>query len=1061
MHEHRPILINRLERTLRERIIPAQFTPVTPLELTRWSAPAEAGGVVAEPVTYETAMAAQNDYRPFQVGDEWGATWETTWIKAAATVPEGIELKDGDRLEAVLDLGWFDHSPGFQAEGLVRDEAGKIIKAINPRNQWIPLPQPALEARPGAAVTFSVEAAANPLLLAVPPFQKTYDGDKLTATQNPIYRLARAEVGILHHDVYHLALDLAILRELAETKSEDDAWGWKLWLTLSDALDALDLDNIPGTAGRAREVLRPVLDTPAEPFAHQLSAIGHAHIDSAWLWPIRETRRKSVRTLANVMRLIEDGTGLVFALPAAQHLQWIKEEAPELFERIKGAIADGSIVPVGGMWIEPDAVLPGGEAMCRQLVHGLAFFENEMGATCNEIWLPDSFGYSAAIPQIARLAGINHFLTQKISWNQVDTFPHHTLQWEGIDGSRIFTHFPPVDTYGAEVTGHNLAHAEKNFKDKGRATCSMMPFGYGDGGGGPTREMVERINRVRDLRGAPQTKMETPAAFFARAETDYPNPPVWVGELYLELHRGTFTSQINTKQGNRRSESLLREAELWAALAATYADFEYPYEAFDRAWKDMLLCQFHDILPGTSIAWVYREVAALYAGIKETCEQIITGALAALTGEDTKTLTARDTKTLTARDAKTLTGADAKTPATAGPQALATADTGDTATSSTAHSPALANATSFPVNGAPALGIGARKPNDPVQVNANTLDNGLVRAEFDADGYLVSLQDKETGREYIPAGQRGGELHLHQDFPNMWDAWDLDPFYRGSQTVLENCEFTGIDEDGQARIRTRFGKSEATLTWSLPAAARALNLQVDLDWQENEKILKLAIPVDIHTDHAQFETQMGYLTRPTHENTSWEAYKFEVSCHRWLRVANPSAALAIANDATYGWDITRHAKDGRGTWSLVRASLARAAQFPDPEQDRGQHTWHFQLLPGAGVREAVAAGQAINLPPRPVSAAAAINPVEVTGAVVESISLAPDQSGDLVLRVYEAEGGETEATVRVEGASEVRGTDLRYRDSDLGVSLTEDCQGRWHFHLAPFEIATLRVKVEK
>lgn len=1016
MHEHRPILVNRLERTLRERIIPAQFTPVSPLQLTRWTAPAEANGVVAEPVSYQTAMAEENQYQPFAVGDEWGATWETTWIKATATVPDGITLRPGDRLEAVLDLGWFDHSPGFQAEGLVRDDHGKIIKAINPRNQWIPLPEAARQAHPGATVSFTVEAAANPLLLAVPPFQKTYDGDKLTSNQNPIYRLARADLGILHHDVYHLALDLAILRELAETKAEDDAWGWKLWLTLSDALDALDLDDIPATAARAREVLRPVMETPAEPFAHQLSAIGHAHIDSAWLWPIRETRRKSVRTLANVMRLIEDGSGLIFALPAAQHLQWIKEEAPELFNRIKDAVTDGSIVPVGGMWIEPDAVLPGGEALCRQLVHGLHFFETEMGATCHEIWLPDSFGYSAAIPQIAKLAGINHFLTQKISWNQVDTFPHHTLQWEGIDGSRIFTHFPPVDTYGAEVTGHNLAHAEKNFKDKGRATCSMMPFGYGDGGGGPTREMVERINRVKDLRGAPQTKMETPSDFFVRAEADYPQPPVWVGELYLELHRGTFTSQIKTKQGNRRSESLLREAELWAALAATYGDYQYPYRELDQAWKNVLLCQFHDILPGTSIAWAYREVARLYADVKDTCERIINTALAAITSGD---------------------------------------------------QPSYANATAFDYHGVGALSIGPADSAQPTEVTANVLDNGLLRAEFDEDGYLISLRDKESHREYIPAGQRGGELHLHQDFPNMWDAWDLDPFYRGSQTVLEPSEFAGVDETGTARVTTRFGKSQASLSWSLKPGSRALDLEVELDWQETEKILKLALPVDIHTDHAQFETQMGHLTRPTHENTSWEAYKFEVSCHRWLRLANPGAALAIANDATYGWDITRHAHHGRGTWSLVRASLARSAQFPDPEQDRGKHRWHFQLLPGADTRTAVAAGQALNLPPRALTGTSQLpsvgggvnSPIEITGAVVESVSLAPDQSGDLVIRVYEPEGGETDATIRVAGATQIKGTDLRYRDSDLGITLTPGDDHRWNFHLAPFEIATLRVKV--
>ncbi|MDO5049862.1 MAG: glycoside hydrolase family 38 C-terminal domain-containing protein, partial [Actinomycetaceae bacterium] len=887
--------------------------------------------------------------------------------------------------------------------GLVRDEEGHIVKAINPRNTWIPL-------NGSGRQVFYVEAAANPLLLAVPPFQVTEDGDKLTSGQEPLYKIARADVVIRREDTYQLALDLSALRELVTTMDESDSWGWKILLTMSEALDLVDLDNIAATAGRAREALKPIFENKAYPTAHRLSAMGHAHIDSAWLWPIRETRRKVTRTIANVVRLIEDGTGLIFALPAAQHVAWLKEEDPELFDKVKKHVEDGSIVPVGGMWIEPDAVLPGGEAMCRQLVEGLDFFETELGATCQEIWLPDSFGYSAAIPQIARLAGIDRFLTQKISWNQVNTFPHHTLQWEGIDGSRIFTHFPPADTYGSEVTGENLSHAQTNFKDKGRANSSALLFGYGDGGGGPTREMIERISRFSDLAGAPRTVVETPKQFFDRAQAEYDNPPVWVGELYLELHRGTFTSQINTKQGNRRAEALLREAELWAAMAFVRAGVAYPADELQNAWRDVLLCQFHDILPGTSIAWVYREVAAIYERVTEQLEAIIDRSLKAL-AEDSV--------------------------------------------------PSIANASSFAIAGVPALSAGVHAEASPVVVDGRTLENEHLRAQFSEDGLLTSLVEKESGREFVPAGQRGGEFHLFQDFPNMWDAWDLDPFYRGSGQVITPSNAIFEDESGTAKVSAtaKFGNSSAKLTWTLRPGSTALDVHVDLDWHESEKILKLALPVDIHTDSAQYETQMGYITRPTHENTSWDAYKFEVSAHRWLRLSDASTGLAIANDSTYGWSVTRHQSRARGTWSLVSASLARAAKYPDPRQDQGRHEWNFQIVPDASVEDAVAAAQELNIGER-VAPGRISGLFELEGAVVESVRIAPDETGDVIIRAYEANGGRSKATLRFPGAAGVRGQDLRYRDSDLGVVVRE-ADGAFEFDLDPFEIATLRVEVAK
>nr|WP_239539020.1 glycoside hydrolase family 38 C-terminal domain-containing protein [Arcanobacterium pluranimalium] len=1068
--------------------MPAQHTVVAPLDIKYWRVPRETHttqGVYTTPEKQDTHAAqgihTQNrivigepidftkipwsEFEHINAGQSWGAPWETVWFTVKTTIPDlsasesapnnpsKFTLNSTDVFEAVIDLGWADHSAGFQCEGLVRNQAGQAIKALNPKNRWIPLPQ-----NPGETVEFNIEAAANPLLLAVPPFQPSYDGDKLTSSLTDLYTLAQADLTIRHSDVYALALDISVLIELINAQPHFGDREWNILHCLNRALDALDLNDIPGTAHHAREILAPELAKPALPNAHRLSAVGHAHIDSAWLWPIRETKRKVVRTLANVVRLIEDGTGLVFALPAAQHVAWVKELDPELFERIRECVRTGSIVPVGGMWVEPDAVLPGGEAMCRQLVEGLNFFQQELGVRCKEIWLPDSFGYSGALPQLAKEAGIERFLTQKISWNQVDVFPHHTLAWEGIDGTRIFTHFPPADTYGSEVTGAQLIHAVENFKDKGKATCSLLPFGYGDGGGGPTREMMERLARVENLEGAPRTVVESPHKFFERAESDYTDLPVWVGELYLELHRGTFTSQISVKQGNRRSEALLREAELWCATAAARKLMDYPYEELQLAWRDLLLCQFHDILPGTSVAWAYREVRELHAKLAAVCEWLIGQALSVL-AENTLGQNTFD------RDA-------------------ACVPTGGGVGN---YQPAIiANASSFTCRGVQPMSIGIAV-GEPAQLHVDnesrTVSTKSLTLVFDESGCCTSMRD-HAGTEYIPAGERAGELHLHQDFPNMWDAWDIDPFYRGSRTVVSDMTLDSIEEDaGEVRVHAsaRFDSSEVRLTWRI--TDDALNLHVEANWHEQEKLLKIAFPTNIHTDRAQYETQMGYIERPTHENTSWDAYRFEVSAHRWLRLANSTQSLAIANDSTYGWDVTRHANAQRGTWSLVRATLVKSAKFPDPEQDQGRHSWNFRIVPGASVLRATQEGQTLNLGERyarltgdladelaenfasnfegNVASTFVCEPlIAVDGAIVESVALAPDRSGDVVVRIYEAEGGPRAAKLRINHAHNVRCTNLLYEDVDSAPHIERDGEN-YTLELGAFQVATLRFSLEE
>lgn len=315
------------------------------------------------------------------------------------------------------------------------------------------------------------------------------------------------------------------MRELPEA----DPRRWQLLHTIERALDAVDLQNIADSATAAREVLRPAFAAPAAASAHRMSAIGHAHIDTAWLWPLRETIRKVARTLSNVTHLMDEHQGFLFAMSQAQQLAWLKEHRPEVYGRVQEKAEKGQFLPVGSLWVEPDTNITGGEALVRQLIHGKRFYLDEFGVETEEMWLPDTFGYNAAMPQLMKLAGIRWFLTQKISWNTTNKFPHHTFWWEGIDGTRIFSHFPPVDTYNAEITGAELAHAVGNFQDKEAANSSLLPFGYGDGGGGPTREMLARAERLVDLEGSARVVIESPADFFERAHAEYPDAPVWQG----------------------------------------------------------------------------------------------------------------------------------------------------------------------------------------------------------------------------------------------------------------------------------------------------------------------------------------------------------------------------------------------------------------------------------------------------------------------------------------------------------------------------------------------------
>jgi alpha-mannosidase len=643
------------------------------------------------------------------------------------------------------------------------------------------------------------------------------------------------------------------------------------------------------------------------------------------------------------------------------------------------------------------------------------------------VWLPDSFGYSAAFPQLARLAGARWFLTQKLSWNQVNRLPHHTFWWEGIDGSRVFTHFPPVDTYNAAFEGAELALAVRNYAEKGRGTRSLVPFGHGDGGGGPTREMLEKARRLRDLEGSPRVVIEPPDAFFAAARAEYPDAPVWSGELYLELHRGTFTSQARGKAGNRRAEHLLREAELWAATASVLTGFAYPYDDLDRLWKTVLLHQFHDILPGTSIGWVHREAEATYARVTAELEQIVLAATRALAGEGTGTWVFNTSP----RDrAEVVTGPD-------GGLAFAVA----------------------PASGAGRL---SQASGQPVTVAGRVIDNGLVRVELDEAGLLCSVRDLAAGREVLAPGGRGNLLRLHTDLPNEWDAWDVDAHYRHRYAELTAASAITVAEAGPLagaiRVERSFGASRIVQTVRVRAGSPRVDVHTEADWHEAEKLLKAVFPIDVHADREAAEIQFGHVYRPTHTNTSWDAARFEVYAHRWVHVGEPGYGVALLTDATYGHDVSRATREDGGTTTTVGLSLLRAPRSPDPHADQGTHRFSYALLPGADIEAAVAEGYALNLPLRVVTGRgeppAPLVTVEGAGACVEAVKLADDRSGDVVVRLYESLGGRADAVIRPGFAlARAELTDLLERRLDDAPASDDTIR----LALRPFQIVTLRL----
>ena len=1046
MLKHPALTEARLRQTL-QRIERLVYAPCAPLDIAAWA-------VGGEPVSPEIAFKAA--YRPFSIGALWGSPWDTVWFRFRGKIPADWRNREVVALVRLTAAG----NEGFTAEGMIYRDA-KPVRAINIHRREVEI---AARARGGEAFEFFVEAAANGAgaenVIAPGLNLPDYQGE-------PHFRLEQAELACVNRDVLDYYFDFKVALEAMEVLPGDARRRGELRYALNESVNRF-AGGDPASISRARAPLRAVLRRRNGDSAHVISAVGHAHIDTAWLWPLRESIRKCARTFSTALDYMDRYPEYVFVCSQAQHYAWMKALYPDIWERIKKAVRRGQWEPVGSMWVETDCNLVSGESLIRQILHGKRFFQQELGYETRDVWIPDVFGYAASMPQIMQKSGVDYFLTQKISWSQFNKFPHQTFLWEGIDGTRTFTHFPPAETYNADTGPAELLKSVRNFKEHDRASRSLLIYGWGDGGGGPSIEMLEKARRLRDFDGLPRLEPEKALKFFDKAREDADDLPVWTGELYLELHRGTYTSQARNKRENRQCEFLLRDAELFDALTFVLApdrketaadppravyDVTGPSgsgakrhaAALDRAWKLLLLNQFHDIIPGSSIHWVYRDSDRDYATIRELGTSVRDSALSALDG-------LIDFRGL--KDPVVVTN-------TLGWRRREIVDLPDGSAASVDVPP-------FGYAAVEAADEYLRTTDAPVKASSSkkgfTLENGLVRVRINLRGQLTSVFDLRAKREAL--AEPGNVFHLHEDIPVNWDAWDVDIFYKENRQIIDGIEEIELAEEGGLRAAVRvvrtFGNSRIEQRIVLCAGSARIDFPTQVAWQEDRKLLKVAFPVAVRSLRASYEIPFGHVERPTHFNTSWDMGKFEVCAHKWADLSEPGFGVALLNDCKYGHDIEGH---------VMRLSLLRAPSAPDPAADRGTHHFTYALLPHFGsLQEGRVIQEAYNLNVPllvrrvkvPAAGSKAALPasrsffhVDRPGAVIEAVKVAEDGEG-IIVRLYEAEGGRGPCRLF---------TSLPLRKA-WRASLLEKPEeafpivdGALSLDLKPFEIVTIRFSI--
>lgn len=987
-----------------ERLRAGIYEPIAELSVSAWVTP--------EPVPY----GERSSGRPLrlQPGDRWGELWDCAWFHFSGRVPE--RAKDA-KVVLLIDVN---------GELCLVDEEGSPVQGLTNINSEFDFSL----GLPGKRVVLVSERASG---------SETIDlwADAGCNDLFGRYRsgtLKEAVVATCREELRQLYYDFEVLLETAERLPAGSARKERIFRTLHDAshrLASLTDERI----AEARRMLAELLAKRGGDPVLTISAIGHAHIDLAWLWPIRETIRKGARTFSTALRMMERYPDYVFGASQPQLYDWMKRHYPKLYREIKERVAEGRWEPQGAMWVESDTNVPGGESLVRQLLYGKRYFQQEFGQEMKSLWMPDVFGYTASLPQLLKKAGVDYMMTQKLSWSVYNKHPHHTFHWEGIDGSRVLTHMPPEDTYNSPAAPRSIVKAEQDYLDKGVSDRALMLFGIGDGGGGPGEEHLERLAREKDLLGLSPVEQEPSSRFFERLAEGAERYETWRGELYLEKHQGTLTSQGRSKRYNRKLEKALRELEFAAALAETAAGRPYPAAELEAVWKEVLLYQFHDILPGSSIKRVYDESLERYEALLRQVERMLGEAYAA---------------------------------AAAGAAGTAVFNSLPWEREEWLRIGGRWRRVAVPAMGFAAVdaAAGADEPEPAfprlkVSAEERTIENGLLKVALGASGGIVSIFDKEAGRELVQAGREANALRVYAD---DGDAWDFRQDYRaGGGAELSLLRLEAFADGPVAGLMLTWATGESTLTQrvALTDGSRRLDFDTKVDWRESGKMLRASFPLAIRADHASCDIQFGYLRRPTHRNTMWDYAKDEICAHQYADLSEPDYGAALLNDCKYG-----HRAEG-GELDL---NLLRSPSYPDPEADRAEHEFLYSLYPHPGDHvqaQVCRRGYELNVPLRLVDPASAAAGSAAAGwregasfleldhphVMAEAVKRAED-GDELVVRLYETAGTRLRTKLRPGfPVSAARLADLLERDEeplDLGGGAVE-------LEFGPFEVKTLKL----
>lgn len=869
--------------------------------------------------------------------------------------------------------------------------------------------------------------------------------------------------------------------EIAQNLDANEPAKGALLNALDGAFKLVDLrepfgDAFYNSIPAAHATLKAGIAQAGAPLDVSILAAGHAHIDVAWLWTLGHTRRKAGRTFHTVLRLMEEFPDYHFTQSQPQLYDYIRQDYPHLLPAIQERVQEGRWEVIGGMWVEADCNLSGPESLARQFLLGRTFFREHFGPDAESpvLWLPDVFGYAWNLPQLIKEAGMDYFFTIKIGWSQYNRLPFDSFWWQGLDGTKVLTHFSTTPDQGAYASTYNAKASPEqtlgtwtNFQQKELQSDLLMAFGYGDGGGGPTREMLENIREMAAFPATPQLRHGKAGDFFRQLEAESGDRlPTWNGELYLELHRGTYTTQSRNKRANRKSEFLLHNAEFLAATADLInPGYAYPAGSLRSAWELVCLNQFHDIIPGSSIGPVYVESLAQYEQIRQMTESVQSQALAAIAARTGGSLLVINPTSFPCADPAFFAGS------------LAPGQTLTTATGLPVSVQPTKGGVWLDLGLLPPYSITALQLNRPVatlpselsaqdsssiSVSPAHLENRFLRVEFDPAGDMTRIYDKVNQREVLPPGAVANQFQAFEDRPMNWDAWDVDIFYDDKMWTAEDAQRVTVAEAGPLRgtvqVQRRILNSPYTQRISLNHNSPRLDVETVIDWRERHVLLKAAFPVDVLAPTATYEIQWGNTERPTHRNTSWDWARFETCAQKWVDLSEGDYGVSLLNDCKYGHDIRDN---------VLRISLLRSPTMPDPEADQGEQRFTYSLLPHAGSWDATSVAAAYHLNDPLIvaatpdagqeSAARTLIPLfslDRTNVVIETVKQAEDGQG-LILRLYECQRQRGTVTLTAGFALQEAWRTNLLEENQEGLHFVGN---QVQFTMRPYQILTLRLR---